>query len=197
LRAGRPSRHRHLRRGAKLKNRALSGPRKCPWDGDSPATTCADGPVAKCFCTMSLVVHCHSMHGIAACVPGECGSRSPRGPGARNCHPSRHSALDYLRSNLAIALSSAPCASPRSRDSNIAASVNISPRRGRGLWCLWRTWGGQGREKHLLEMPEMPHGVPGSIRYMQEPKMAAPQRQPPTHPKQASPHIWLIGYISK
>jgi hypothetical protein len=52
-------------------------------------------------------------------------SRSPRGPGARHCHPSRHSALDYLRSNLAIALSSAPCASPKSRDSNIAASVNI------------------------------------------------------------------------
>jgi hypothetical protein len=47
LRPGLPSRHRHLRLGAELKNRAPSGPRECPWDGVSAATTSADGPVAK------------------------------------------------------------------------------------------------------------------------------------------------------
>jgi hypothetical protein len=47
LRPGLQSRHRHLRLGAELKNRAPSGPRECPWDGVSAATTSADGPVAK------------------------------------------------------------------------------------------------------------------------------------------------------
>jgi hypothetical protein len=47
LQAGRPSRHRHLRRGADLKNRALPAPRECTWDGVSAATPSEDGPASK------------------------------------------------------------------------------------------------------------------------------------------------------
>jgi hypothetical protein len=47
LRPGLPSRDRHLRRGAELKNRALSASGECPWYGVSPATACTPGPVAK------------------------------------------------------------------------------------------------------------------------------------------------------